>query len=145
MQNSTVNDDLISATVAAAMVGVCPGTLRDWDRRGYFMRPLAFGGRLAYSRSAVAAWLASPDRAPPPHGKARVGDGHHRAYPKEFMAQAIKMNTDGVSYDRIAKVLGVSKGAVAKWCTGKRRNMHPDDVVARAKAKRKPGADRERR
>lgn len=111
----------LTQTEAAAMVGIHYQTLRNWTsaRRYNFPRPRRLGGRIYYSSAEIEAWLASPDRVLP---GLREGERHHNAYPKELVAQALRMHLNrGFSLDRVAEILGVSKPAVQKWVNGSRR------------------------
>ena len=138
MRDTLGTDDWISVTTAAAIVGVTASTVRKWEQYGYFVKCRRIGQGVQYREGEVRAWLASPDRALPPPGKARVGDGHQNStYPKEFMAQAIKMRTDGKSLGQIGIALGVPKGTVAKWCSDQRRVQCLDDLAVRAAAKQR--------
>lgn len=123
---------LLSATAAAAKVGVSTNTIDAYVRRQGFPAPYWLGGRKWYEAAAVNAWLASPDRRINPR---QSGEDHHNnRWPKEIVARAITLYNGGtgLSLQQIAERVGVPKATIHKWVNGGRRNAHPEDVEVRS-------------
>jgi predicted DNA-binding transcriptional regulator AlpA len=123
--NTIVQDrKFLSQTEAAAICGVCASTITFWSAVGYFPPRRFLGMRIVYPVSEVEEWLAGvKDRLEPcpllPSPGYRKGEDHHRSkWPDEFVAQCIKLHSDGMGIDAIAVLLGMPKSTVYKYVTG---------------------------
>jgi len=111
---------LITATQAAALVGVTSNTLSSWAKDNYFVRRLWIGNAIHYDEDAVIEWLRAENRTAP---RARCGEGHWRSkWPDAFIAQVIKLGAEGVSQYKIAERLGVPRTTVRDILNGNIRN-----------------------
>lgn len=123
---------MVSATVAAAMVGVSPCTIAKYVHTHQFPKPRWIGNRTLYPVDKINEWLMSDKRF---LSNRPTGEDHPNCkWPKEFVAQAITLSAKGASINDIATRLKVPKSTVHKWVNGARRSQNPDDVKVRAKA-----------
>ena len=123
---------MVSATVAAAMVGVSPCTIAKYVHTHQFPKPRWIGNRTLYPVDEINKWLLSDKRF---LSNRPTGEDHPNCkWPKEFVALAITLSAKGASINNIATRLKVPKSTVHKWVNGARRSQNPDDVKVRAKA-----------
>lgn len=53
-----MSDQLIRLPELLRLIPVCRGTIWNWYRSGKFPRPVRIGGRAAWVRAEVDAWIA---------------------------------------------------------------------------------------
>lgn len=61
--SNTTNDNWINIDEAAKYMGVKPGTIRDWIRKGKGVPAHKIGKLWKFKRSELDAWIASGESA----------------------------------------------------------------------------------
>ena len=71
------DERMLDVRAVAAIVGVCPRTIRGWVAQGRFPSPALRGRITRWRRSTIAAWLDGQERLQPraPPAKARSQNG----------------------------------------------------------------------
>jgi hypothetical protein len=77
---------------AAALLGVCPHTLRNYELRGYLgvrLIPYRIGGKLWYSKDLLETWCLEVERRRQTADQPPATDAEHQAALRELRAMGV--------------------------------------------------------